>query len=85
MARMGRACREFAVARLRPRFHRVNLAFMDILHNVRPLTAEELPSAFIDGQEVSGGKDSVPGSGYVCLESEGAPIEFTDIRIRELP
>jgi len=72
---------------------------MNILHNVRPLTAgagwlllvagtltaEELPSAFINGQEVSGGNDSVPSSGYVCLKSEGAPIEFTDIRIRELP
>ena len=40
---------------------------------------------WVNGQEVSGGKDSVPSSGYVCLESEGAPIEFTDIRIRELP
>ena len=24
-------------------------------------------------------------SGYLCLESEGAPVEFRQLRIRELP
>ena len=40
---------------------------------------------WINGTEVSGGKDCSPAEGYLCLESEGAPITFRDIRIRELP
>ena len=35
--------------------------------------------------EVSGGKDCDPASGFLCLESEGSPVEFKEIRIRELP
>ena len=26
-----------------------------------------------------------PASGYLCLESEGAPVEFRHLRLRELP
>ena len=26
-----------------------------------------------------------PASGYLCLESEGSPVEFKNLRIRELP
>jgi hypothetical protein len=40
---------------------------------------------WVNGEEVSGGNDCEPRSGYLCLESEGAPVEFKDIRIRELP
>jgi hypothetical protein len=40
---------------------------------------------WVNGEEVSGGADCEPRSGYLCLESEGAPIEFRQIRIRELP
>ncbi|HCS50393.1 DUF1080 domain-containing protein [Rubinisphaera sp.] len=40
---------------------------------------------WVNGGEVSGGKDCQPASGYICLESEGAPIEFRKLRIRELP
>lgn len=40
---------------------------------------------WVNGEEVSGGSDCEPRTGYLCLESEGAPIEFKDIRIRELP
>jgi hypothetical protein len=40
---------------------------------------------WVNGEEVSGGKDCQPATGYLCLESEGAPVEFRDIRIRELP
>jgi hypothetical protein len=40
---------------------------------------------WVNGEEVSGGADCDPRSGYLCLESEGAPIEFKDLRIRELP
>jgi hypothetical protein len=40
---------------------------------------------WVNGEEVSGGKDCEPRSGYLCLESEGAPVDFKQIRIRELP
>jgi hypothetical protein len=40
---------------------------------------------WVNGEEVSGGTDCRPASGYLCLESEGAPVEFRDLRIRELP
>ena len=54
---------------------------------------ERLLSASVDGEvrlwvngvEVSGGTDCQPAIGYLCLESEGAPIEFRNLRIRELP
>lgn len=40
---------------------------------------------WVNGEEVSGGTDCQPASGYLCLESEGAPVEFRNLRIRELP
>ncbi|MEX0613140.1 MAG: DUF1080 domain-containing protein [Pirellulales bacterium] len=40
---------------------------------------------WVNGEEVSGGTDCDPRSGYLCLESEGAPVEFKNLRIRELP
>lgn len=40
---------------------------------------------WVNGGEVSGGTDCEPASGYLCLEAEGAPVEFKDVRIRELP
>ncbi len=40
---------------------------------------------WVNGREVSGGRDCNPAEGYLCLESEGAPIEWTNIRLRELP
>jgi hypothetical protein len=40
---------------------------------------------WVNGEEVSGGNHCQPASGYLCLESEGAPIDFRDLRIRELP
>jgi hypothetical protein len=40
---------------------------------------------WVNGEEVSGGTDIQPAWGYLCLESEGAPVEFRDIRIRDLP
>ncbi|MBI4657340.1 MAG: DUF1080 domain-containing protein [Verrucomicrobia bacterium] len=40
---------------------------------------------WVNGEEVSGGTKIKPASGYLCLESEGAPIEFKEIGIRELP
>ena len=40
---------------------------------------------WVNGEEVSGGKNCTPATGYLCLESEGSPIEFRNLRIRELP
>ncbi len=40
---------------------------------------------WVNGEEVSGGNECNPRSGYLCLESEGAPVEFKGLQIRELP
>lgn len=40
---------------------------------------------WVNGEEVSGGTECHPSEGYLCLESEGAPVEFRNIRLRELP
>jgi Domain of Unknown Function (DUF1080) len=40
---------------------------------------------WVNGEEVSGGTNCTPRSGYLCLESEGSPVEFRNIRLRELP
>jgi hypothetical protein len=40
---------------------------------------------WVNGEEVSGGTGCEPRSGFLCLESEGAPVEFRRLRIRELP
>lgn len=39
---------------------------------------------WVNGEEVSGGEKCNPSSGYLCLESEGSPIDFKDIKIREI-
>ncbi len=40
---------------------------------------------WVNGEEVSGGSQCEPKAGYLCLESEGSPVEFRQIRLRELP
>jgi Domain of Unknown Function (DUF1080) len=40
---------------------------------------------WVNGVEVSGGNGCEPPSGFLCLESEGSPVEFRNVRIRELP
>jgi hypothetical protein len=40
---------------------------------------------WVNGEEVSGGTGCEPAVGYLCLESEGSPIDFRNLRIRELP
>ena len=40
---------------------------------------------WVNGEEVSGGTGCDPAQGYLCLESEGSPILFRKLRIRELP
>jgi len=39
---------------------------------------------WVNGVEVSGGKDAEPRTGYLCLEAEGSPVEFRNIRVREV-
>ncbi len=39
----------------------------------------------VNGKEVSGGDDCNYRQGYLALESEGAPVEFRNLRIKELP
>ena len=38
---------------------------------------------WVNGEEVSGGSGADPRTGYLCLEAEGSPIEFRNIRVRE--
>jgi hypothetical protein len=40
---------------------------------------------WVNGEEVSGGTKCEPARGYLALEAEGAPVEFRNLRIRELP
>ncbi|TWT84502.1 hypothetical protein CA13_59810 [Planctomycetes bacterium CA13] len=40
---------------------------------------------WVNGEEVSGGNGADPARGYLCLESEGSPIQFRKLRYRELP
>lgn len=40
---------------------------------------------WVNGEEVSGGTNCTPCTGYLCLESEGSPLEFRGLKIRELP
>lgn len=39
---------------------------------------------WVNGEEVSGGENCDPATGYLCLESEGSPIDFKDIKIHEI-
>jgi hypothetical protein len=39
---------------------------------------------WVNGEEVSGGSAADPKTGYLCLEAEGSPVEFRNIRVREI-
>ena len=39
----------------------------------------------VNGVVVTRGMNASPRKGYICLESEGSPIQFRNMRIRELP
>jgi len=39
----------------------------------------------VNGKVVAGGSKTIPRQGYIVLESEGAPIYFKNIRVKELP
>ena len=40
---------------------------------------------WVNGEEVSGGYECKPSEGHLVMESEGAPIDFRGMRLRELP
>lgn len=40
---------------------------------------------WVNGHEVSGGNECDPAIGFICLESEGSPIRFRNLHLRELP
>lgn len=40
---------------------------------------------WVNGEEVSGGTGCEPSQGFLCLESEGSPIQFRNLRLRVLP
>jgi hypothetical protein len=42
-------------------------------------------SLAVNGKVVTRGRGVTPRKGYICLESEGSPVDFRRIRIRELP
>lgn len=42
-------------------------------------------SLAVNGKVVTQGKDCSPREGYICLESEGSPVDFRNLRIQELP
>ena len=42
-------------------------------------------SLAVNGKIVTRGHDVSPRKGYICIESEGSPAEFRNMRIRELP
>jgi 3-keto-disaccharide hydrolase len=39
---------------------------------------------WVNGEEVSGGSGAEPRTGYLCLEAEGSPVEFRNIRVRDV-
>lgn len=39
---------------------------------------------WVNGEEVSGGNECEPRTGYLALESEGSPIDFRNLRLREV-
>ena len=40
---------------------------------------------WVNGVEVNGGRECAPATGYLALESEGAKVEYRNLRLRELP
>lgn len=39
----------------------------------------------VNGKIVTSGSQCSPRKGYICLESEGSPVDFRNLRIKELP
>src|SRR6185503_11136321 len=54
-------------------------------NHYRILCSNGVVKLAVNGKEVSGGYESKPRKGYLCLESEGSECHFRNIRIKELP
>ena len=39
----------------------------------------------VNGKVVTEGSECSPRKGYICLESEGSPVQFRNLKIKELP
>ena len=42
-------------------------------------------SLAVNGKVVTQGKAASPRKGYICLESEGSPVQFRNMKLKELP
>jgi hypothetical protein len=40
---------------------------------------------WVNGEEVNGGSDCKPSIGHIVMESEGAPVDYRGMKLRELP
>lgn len=54
-------------------------------NHYRVLCSNGVVQLAVNGKVVSGGTESKPRKGYICLESEGSPCHFRNLRLRELP
>ena len=54
-------------------------------NHYRVVCSKGVISLAVNGKVVSGGSESKPRQGYICLESEGSECHFRNIRIKELP
>jgi hypothetical protein len=54
-------------------------------NHYRIVCSNEVIRLHVNGKEVSGGEECNYRKGYLGLESEGGPIDFRNVRIKELP
>jgi len=54
-------------------------------NHYRVLCSNGVVQLAVNGKVVSGGSESKPRKGYICLESEGSECHFRNLRLRELP
>jgi hypothetical protein len=54
-------------------------------NHYRVRAVDGVVTLWVNGEEVNAGSGCVPSSGYLALEAEGAPVEFKNMRLRELP
>jgi len=54
-------------------------------NHYRILCSNGVVQLAVNGKVVSGGTEARPRKGYICLESEGSPCHFRNLRLRELP
>lgn len=54
-------------------------------NHYRVLAVDGTVTLWVNGVEVNGATNCSPATGYLALESEGSPVQFHGLRIRELP